>query len=109
VLIPSPFNRRRDWRRLAYAIENMPVNEPVMTEETPLPLPVAAMTPGEALNTPAEIIKTADSEGRIAAANVCPCPPGTPIVLPGEIVSTDAVEAMKRHGIESVCVVKSRK
>ncbi len=44
--------------------------------------------------------------GRIAAEIICPCPPGTPITIPGGIIDERASAALKSCGIFTVKVVK---
>ena len=37
-----------------------------------------------------------------------PCPPGVPIVFPGEVIDDDAIAAMKLHGMKSVSVITNK-
>ncbi len=46
------------------------------------------------------------SKNRIAADIVCPCPPGIPIVMPGEKIGEAECEALKRYGILEIYVLK---
>ena len=46
------------------------------------------------------------SKNRIAADIVCPCPPGVPVVMPGEKIGQTEYEALKRYGISEILVLK---
>lgn len=53
-----------------------------------------------------QTVATADAAGRIAAAGICPCPPGVPVVMPGELISPCCAELLGRLGINAVeCVI----
>ena len=54
-----------------------------------------AMSPREAYFAAAEPVLVAEAVGRIGAEVVCPYPPGIPLVVPGCVVSAEAVEALK--------------
>ncbi|MGE5560829.1 MAG: hypothetical protein ACM3XN_07285, partial [Chloroflexota bacterium] len=68
-------------------------------------LPVAphsrALTPREAFFADSEYVPLSEAAGRIAADAVCPYPPGVPLLVPGEVVTTDdqtVVSAILRAG-----------
>jgi arginine/lysine/ornithine decarboxylase len=52
-------------------------------------LPVTAMLPREAFFAPGVRLPAAECEGRIVKETVVHCPPGVPVVLPGEIVQAE--------------------
>ena len=47
-----------------------------------------------------------DSLNRIAAEVVCPCPPGIPVVMPGEKIGSIQQELLIRYGILKINVLK---
>ena len=55
---------------------------------------------------PQERILLKDGIGRIAADTACPCPPGIPVVMPGERITAEAVSFLERYGFLDVKVVK---
>lgn len=68
-------------------------------------LPVAphsrALTPREAFFAGSEYVPLNEAAGRIAADAVCPYPPGVPLLVPGEVVTTEdqtVVSAILRAG-----------
>ena len=59
-----------------------------------------------ALFSPRERIATKDAVGRIYAEISASCPPAVPIVIAGEEIDKNAVEALLYYGIEWVLVLK---
>ena len=53
---------------------------------------VQACTPREAFFAQSRAVPLAEAVGAVAAEPVTPYPPGIPLLLPGEVVSADAVE-----------------
>lgn len=107
VLIPTPFNSERDFERLEAAIRALQPGEIPAQPQTALPeLPEAPMTPRQALFAQTESVPLSAAAGRIAAEAACPCPPGVPIVMPGEKITAQIAEFLCRYGIFSMKVVK---
>jgi lysine decarboxylase len=59
-------------------------------------IPDQALTPREAFFAAHEQVVTARAVGRVCAEVVAPYPPGIPILIPGEIVDANAIEALTR-------------
>jgi lysine decarboxylase len=59
------------------------------------PPPPAALTPREAYFRPHTTVDAARAVGRISAELVAPYPPGVPVLVPGEIVTADVLEALR--------------
>ncbi|TWH01749.1 lysine decarboxylase [Nocardioides sp. J9] len=57
-------------------------------------IPVAAMTPREAFFAPHETVPAESVLNRIAAEVICPYPPGVPVVVPGEVISREVLDAL---------------
>lgn len=110
VLISTPFNSRKDWQRLKNAIKNIPKVYTKIEKSKPycvdFKMPVAETTIREAIMGENEIINVENSEGRVAARIVCPCPPGVPVVMPGEKIGKFEIEALKKYGISELAVLK---
>ncbi len=111
ILIPTPFNKDRDFESLYKALKDLASSNKgkkeagkdlIYTDS----LPKVAMPPREALLAESEIVATLEAEGRIAARPVCPCPPAIPLVIPGEIISEREIESLLRASYFDVCVVK---
>jgi arginine decarboxylase len=50
-----------------------------------------AITPRQAARSPQINVPNQQAIGRISAESICPYPPGIPILIPGEIITTDAL------------------
>jgi lysine decarboxylase len=59
------------------------------------PPAVAAMTPREAFFAGHRVVDSEAAIGRVSAELVAPYPPGVPILVPGEIVTAEAVHALR--------------
>lgn len=53
------------------------------------------MTPREAFFSESETVPTWTAIGRVSADVLCPYPPGIPVIIPGEVVTSDAVETFR--------------
>ena len=106
VFICTPFNTPRDFARLKKAILSLPVKPPLVhtDEDGDFTLPKRAMTLREAVLCGREKIPTEKAEGRIAAEAVCPCPPGIPVVMPGELIDRDCIRRLILGNIHELMV-----
>lgn len=85
VFIPTCADGPQDFVRLSDAISR--VNPPPPEANPfppPPPLPRLVRSPREARFAPHETVPFAAAEGRIAAGQIAPYPPGVPVVAPGE-------------------------
>ncbi len=111
VLIATPFNNKEDWKRLKKAILSAkPKSNCVknLYEESFVSgdLPEIKTSIREAVMHEGIYVDVDSSKNRIAADIVCPCPPGIPIVMPGEKIGEAECEALKRYGILEIYVLK---
>lgn len=110
VLIPSPFNSKQDWKRLKDALINIDKfyekKEIKDTKVCEFKLPNKVIPLREALMNKSEVIDITKSKGRVAAGIVCPCPPGIPVVMPGEEIGDFEIEALKKYGVLEIAVLK---
>ncbi len=108
VLIPSPYNTRQDWQRLKRAICSLKGYDKCKNFKNfgNLKLPQKVKTLRNALMLPHKMVDLEQSKGKIAAQIVCPCPPGVPVVMPGEKIENLTIEALKNYGISELLVLK---
>jgi arginine decarboxylase len=59
-------------------------------------LTTTAMTPRQADRSSHLRVSIAAAIGKISAESICPYPPGIPIVMPGEIVTAEALDYLRR-------------
>lgn len=107
VLIATPMNTEEEFEQLIQAIAALPRRDP-MARAAPMNLPQldTAMTLGEVKTAPWEYVEISAAAGRIAADVSCPCPPGVPVVMPGERIDRQAQQFLHRAGILRVKVIK---
>ncbi len=106
VLIATPFNTEADFVRLADAIDVLPVRNALPETAVLPPLPPVKTSLREAIFAPAHTTDLEDAVGKIAAEAACPCPPGVPVVMPGEEVTKEAIDFLRGYGFFSIKVLK---
>ncbi len=107
VFIATPMNLPEDFERLAMAIKNLqPAGDALPVRCPAFDLPVIKKSLHSALFSPSERINSCNSVGRISAGTVCPCPPGIPILVPGEVITENSVKNLLYYGIFLIDVIK---
>ena len=117
ILIATVADEPEDFARLSHALVNLrPAYSSKHAAFPPMPniLPETACTLREAAFAKRISVPLSDSAGRVASETFGAYPPGSPIVMPGEIIPGEAVEWMQRmlsigagtfgvnHGVVSV-------
>ena len=105
VFMASPFNTSTDWERLNTAIMQLDVRPTAAVPFSYEP-PAVLLSPRDAAFSPAESVPVQNASGRIAAQTAISCPPGVPIVIPGEKISAQVENILKNSGFFMVKVVK---
>ncbi len=102
VFIITPFNTDHDFRKLHEALSGLTGHDTPIPAP-PLPLPQQQLLPREAVMSPTETVPLEDSEGRIAADSACPCPPGIPVIVPGEVIDRSVIQRLSAIGQTTIC------
>lgn len=107
VLLLSAFNREGDWKRLNDLLESLPERKPLEIPVPELALPSGSgLTLRQALLGEQELLGAEALEGRVCACVKSPCPPGIPLVVPGERIENNLLNLIKKYGIRQMNVVK---
>ena len=107
VLIATPFNREKDWSRLESAIKNVKIKRKFFAfEKSETKIPKSEMKISKALSLNSKEVDLEKCLGKIAAEIICPCPPGVPVVMPGEKIREEEIASLKKYGISKVYVVE---
>ena len=69
-------------------------------------LPKSVISISEAIMSRSARISIDKCKNRIAADIVCPCPPGVPIVMPGEIIGSIEQKSLIDYGISEIDVLE---
>ena len=72
---------------------------------SPCHLPLKGKAMREAMLSPAVRVPAGESLGRVLARPGVSCPPAVPILMPGEVIDKNAIEAFEKYGIEEVSVL----
>ena len=105
VFIATPFNTIEELDRLENAIKNIPINSPIANKSINIEIPKQIMTPSEAFFSKKEVISTLMANNRISAVSACPCPPGIPLVMAGELITKKEIDLLILNGINNISVV----
>ena len=106
VLMLSPLFSEDVTKRIEDALASIERREAIDTRPPALPHPVRVLSPRKALLSPAETVGIGDSLGRVLATATVACPPAVPVIVSGERIDTQTLQALSYWGIESVTVVK---
>ncbi len=93
-------------QKIAKAFSNISQKSPLPRKSFTISPPKRVMSVKEALMRETEEISIEMSVGRIFAKDNISCPPAIPILVCGEVISSEAVEMMKYYGIKKIIVVK---
>ena len=97
-----------DWRRLENFVKEIKPKDKKITLlesfEMNIPKKVCSLTDG--IMNEFETVPLESCLGRIAAEIICPCPPGVPVVMPGEEIGAFEKESLFEYGITEINVVK---
>ena len=106
VLLSSPFNCELDFQRLEEFANALPQRNPISYKMHDPVFPIQAMPVRQAVLSPFEVSPLDMADGRICADARIPCPPGVPIVMPGEVIDKKIRNILKMYGINDIKVVK---
>jgi len=86
-----------DLDRFVPALHRLPrmSEDSLRAPELPLPGP-AAMSVRDAYFAPSEVVPSEAAVGRVSADSIAAYPPGIPNVMPGEVLSTETIEFLRR-------------
>ncbi|WP_309737864.1 aminotransferase class I/II-fold pyridoxal phosphate-dependent enzyme [Chamaesiphon sp. OTE_20_metabat_361] len=103
TFIISLGNTLADIDRLVAAFNELAINyRQTCTLELPEIVPpdgiltTMAMTPRQADRSPHLQVSIEDAIGKISAESICPYPPGIPTIVPGEIITTAALDYLRQ-------------
>ena len=100
VLIASPYNTRRDFKKLCAAVTEI-VSRTKKREEKPalpeIPYIAERISPNNSLGRKTEKTDLENSIGRVCAATVCVYPPGVAVIPMGATVTKEAAEYLRAY------------
>lgn len=105
VLLFSATSTLQDCERAEIAMLFVPTRAPLPPANLPIVKAVADMPMWEAMYKPCKTIPIKSASGEVCAKFTAPCPPGIPLVMPGEIIDHNMIDALYAFGIQEVTVV----
>lgn len=107
MCIATPFNTEEELDRLEMAVKALP-DACTEVEGTPaLPsLPPVRRMPREAVLAFQEAVPLEKAVGRVAGEAACPCPPGVPIVMPGEEITAECAAFLTKYQLKEIFCVR---
>lgn len=112
VFILTPFHGDADFARLESALRALESECPRISDSREFASladfqpPAPSMGLRQALFAPSLTLPTDKTVGRIAAEAACPCPPGIPVVVPGERITEKSAFLLNAYGVFQLKVVK---
>lgn len=106
VLIATPMNTEEDFQKLGDAVKNIVPLTNKITKKSFFNIPRIAVPLHKAIFEEKYRIRSEDAYGKVSAQTVCPCPPGIPILVPGEVIDRPEIENLLRYGILELNVLK---
>ncbi len=96
TMIDSPQGVAALCDAMIAAANEAPVEERgVIDVRAPHALPPAPLTPREAFFAEHETVAASNAIGRVSAEVIAPYPPGVPVLVPGETITAETVEALQ--------------
>ena len=105
TLMFSPYTTSEDFEKLTKTIEALPHRESLSVDLPEIPLSTRAMSIREASLSVSREIPVEDAEGRIASFTKTSCPPAVPIVIAGEVITSEHIKALKYYGFTTIRVI----
>lgn len=105
VLLFSAATTHRDCQRALTAMSLIPQKKPIPKAEYPVLKPKAALPIADAVFMPQTTVPLAKAIGFVCGGINTPCPPCIPLVMPGEIISDEAAEALRLYNVKEVSVI----
>ena len=105
VLMLSPGQEEDDFR-IGRTLLSIPIRKSLEHTPPPVQRGKKACSIRAAMLAPSEAVPTEKALGRILAAPCVSCPPAVPILICGELVTKEAIDAFKYYGIRTLSVVR---
>ena len=105
VLLFSSEVTQADIERALIAVLFVKQGAPLPKKLYPVIRATAAMPISEAMFKPQKIAAVENARGEVCAGLRAPCPPCVPLVMPGEIIDHNIVDALKAYGVKQIAII----
>ncbi|MDR1755292.1 MAG: amino acid decarboxylase [Eubacterium sp.] len=100
ILLFSTTTNDYELKRLTEILKNIPIKARLSEKEHTILKPEAVLPPRKAYYKKRKKVAIKSAAGRICAEILAPCPPGVPLVMPGERIDKDCIEELIRYGFK---------
>lgn len=107
VLMFSATSTLNDCERAAMAIRFITKREPLPQMKLPHIKPSVAMPMWKAMYKPSKLVPIDKAHGEICAEMKSICPPGVPLIFPGEIIDAATAEILKQRGVHKIHIISN--
>lgn len=105
VMMFSALTTVEDCERAEMGALFVTMSAPKPLVKYPVIKPKVELPVYEALFKPQKIVPIENASGEVCAGLKCPCPPGVPLVMPGEVIDSTVIDALKIYGVKTVPVI----
>ena len=105
VLLFSAATTVEDVQRAEMGILFAPMTTPLPPVKHPIVKPTADIPMYEAVFKKRKTIPLEQASGQVCASLTAPCPPGVPLVMPGEIFDHNVMAMLKSYGVKTVQII----
>ena len=105
VMMFSALTTVEDCERAEMGTLFVTMSAPKPLVKYPVIKPRVEMPVYEAMFKPQKIVPIENAGGEVCAGLKCPCPPGVPLVMPGEVIDNAVIDALKIYGVKTVPVI----
>ena len=106
VMMFSALSTVEDCERAEMGALFVTMSAPKPLVRYPVIKPRVEMPVYEAMFKPQKIVPIENALDEVCAGLKCPCPPGVPLVMPGEVIDNTVVDALKIYGVKTVPVIE---
>ncbi|MDR2532223.1 MAG: DegT/DnrJ/EryC1/StrS family aminotransferase [Oscillospiraceae bacterium] len=103
VLLFSTITTKAETKAVNSALKQIAEKTPLTPTDYPLLKPKRAMSLHSALFAPdsnCAVLSAEEAIGKVCAEIIAPCPPGVPLIMPGEIIGGEEARLLKGFGVE---------
>lgn len=105
VLLFSSETTQADIERAKIGILFVKQGDPLPQKEYPVIRATADIPIYEAMFKPQKVVAIENARGEVCAGLKAPCPPCVPLVMPGEIIDHNIVDALKCYGVKEIAII----
>ena len=105
VLLGGVNHTADDWAKVSAYLSGLKKKAARPLPDNSFPMPESVISIREAVFSPTKTVPRLSAEGKVAGSIVAPCPPGIPIVIPGEKLDQNVLGHLKKHRIMAVNVL----